>query len=39
MMEIRTDAFVEATSLPDATRLGPAVLQVTDLDRSVAFYE
>ena len=27
------------TRLPDATRLGPAVLQVTDLDRSVAFYE
>lgn len=38
-MEIRIDAFAEAPPLPDATRLGPAVLQVTDLDRSTAFYE
>lgn len=28
-----------AGRLPDATRLGPAVLQVTDLERSIAFYE
>ncbi|MFM8567384.1 MAG: VOC family protein [Gemmatimonadota bacterium] len=38
-MEIRIDAFAEATPLPEATRLGPAVLQVTDLNRTVAFYE
>lgn len=27
------------TRLPDATRLGPVALRVTDLDRSIAFYE
>jgi catechol 2,3-dioxygenase len=27
------------TRLPDATRLGPVALQVTDLDRSIVFYE
>jgi|GEM_PF-2172910 len=41
-MELGIYSFVEATPqhrLPDAVRLGAAVLMVSDLARSVLFYE